>query len=144
MSSPGIRSIRHHFASLTDPRRQHGQRHRLLDVIVIALCAVIAGSDTWQEVETFAQRRRGWLARFLELDNGRVFDRLDPLALRRCLLSWLAALADGLKVGHVAIDGETARHSGSPTRGIGALHLVSAWAAEYSLTLGQVATEEKS
>jgi predicted transposase YbfD/YdcC len=149
---PGALSIRHHFADLPDPRRRHGQRHRLLDVIVIALCAVIAGSDTWQEVETFAQRRRDWLARFLELDNGtpshdtfeRVFDRLDPQALQRCLLSWLTALADGLKVGHVAIDGKTARHSGSPARGIKALHLVSAWATEHSLTLGQIATEEKS
>src|SRR5262245_23480942 len=150
--SPGALSIRHHFADLPDPRRKHGRRHRLLDVIVIALCAVIAGSDTWQEVETFAQRRRDWLARFLGLDNGvpshdtfeRVFDRLDPQALQRCLLSWLTALTDGLKVGHVAIDGKTARHSGSPARGIKALHLVSAWAAEHSLTLGQIATEEKS
>jgi predicted transposase YbfD/YdcC len=150
--SPGALSIHHHFAGLTDPRRRHGQRHRLLDVVVIAPCAVVAGSDTWQEVETFAQRRRDWLARFLDLDNGvpshdtfeRVFDRLDPLALQRCLLSWLAAACDGLRVGHVAIDGKTARRSGSPARGIKALHLVSAWATEYSLTLGQVATEEKS
>jgi predicted transposase YbfD/YdcC len=150
--SPDALSIRHHFADLRDPRRQHGQRHRLLDVIVIALCAVIAGSDTWQEVETFARRRTDWLARFLDLENGvpshdtfeRVFDRLDPLALQRCLLSWLTALCDGLRIGHVAIDGKTARRSGSPTRGIKALHLVSAWATEYSLTLGQVATEEKS
>lgn len=149
---PGALSIRHHFATLRDPRRQHGRRHRLLDVIVIAVCAVIAGSDTWQEVETFAQRRRDWLARFLDLENGapshdtfeRVFDRLDPLALQRCLLSWLTALTGGLKLGHVAIDGKTARHSGSPARGIKALHLVSAWATEHSLTLGQVATEEKS
>jgi predicted transposase YbfD/YdcC len=150
--SPGALSIRHHFANLRDPRRQHGQRHRLLDVVVIALCAVIAGSDTWQEVETFAQRRRDWLARFLDLDGGvpshdtfeRVFDRLNPLALQRCLLSWLTAMTHGLKVGHIAIDGKTARRSGSPARGIKALHLVSAWATEYSLTLGQVATAEKS
>src|SRR5215213_8267142 len=151
--SRGALSIRRHFANLRDPRRQHGQRHRLLDVIVIALCAVIAGSDTWQEVETFAQRRRDWLGRFLALDSGvpshdtfeRVFDRLDPLALQRCLLSWLTALCDGLGIGgHVAIDGKTARHSGSPARGIKALHLVSAWATECSLTLGQIATEEKS
>jgi predicted transposase YbfD/YdcC len=150
--SPGSLSIQRHFCNLRDPRRQHGQRHRLLDIIVIALCAVIAGSDTWQEVETFAQRRRDWLARFLDLENGvpshdtfeRVFDRLDPLALQRCLLSWLTALTGTLRVGHIAIDGKTARHSGSPKRGIGALHLVSAWATEHSLTLGQIATQEKS
>jgi predicted transposase YbfD/YdcC len=150
--SHGALSIQHHFAGLRDPRRQHRQLHRLLDILVIALCAVIAGSNTWQEVETFAQRRRDWLDRFLDLRNGvpshdtfeRVFDRLDPLALQRCLLSWLAALCDHLPVGHIAIDGKTARHSGSPTRGIKALHLVSAWATECSLTLGQIATEEKS
>jgi predicted transposase YbfD/YdcC len=124
----------------------------LLDIIAIALCAVIAGSDTWQEVETFARYRRDWLARFLDLENGvpshdtfeRVFDRLDPLALQRCLLSWLGAICGTLSVGHIAIDGKTARRSGSPARGIGALHLVSAWATEHSLTLGQVVTAEKS
>jgi hypothetical protein len=144
-------AIHTYFADLTDPRIDRTRRHHLMDILVIALCAVIAGSDTWQEVETFAQRRRDWLGRFLSLDNGvpchdtfeRVFDRLDPLALQRCLLSWLTALTDGLGIGgHVAIDGKTARHSGSPTRGIKALHLVSAWATEHSLTLGQVATEE--
>jgi predicted transposase YbfD/YdcC len=151
MSLGGL-SVHRHFANLRDPRRRHGQRHRLLDIIAIALCAVIAGSDTWQEVETFARRRRDWLARFLDLEGGvpshdtfeRVFDRLDPLALQRCLLSWLGAICDALKIGHIAIDGKTARRSGSPTRGIKALHLVSAWAAEHSLTLGQVATQDKS
>jgi predicted transposase YbfD/YdcC len=145
-------AILRHFQSLRDPRRRHRQLHRLLDIIAIALCAVIAGANTWQEVETFAQRRHEWLARFLELPNGvpshdtfeRVFDRLDPLALQRCLLSWLTAICADPRIGHIAIDGKTARHSGSPTRGIKALHLVSAWATEHSLTLGQVATEEKS
>jgi len=148
----GALSIQRHFAGLPDPRRRHGQLHRLLDVIAIALCAVIAGSNTWQEVETFARHRRDWLARFLALPNGvpshdtfeRVFDRLDPLALQRCLLSWLASACGTLGAGHIAIDGKTARRSGSPARGIAALHLVSAWATEHSLTLGQVATEEKS
>jgi predicted transposase YbfD/YdcC len=150
--SPGALSIQRHFAGLRDPRRQHGQLHRLLDILVIALCAVVAGSNTWQEVETFARRRRDWLARFLDLDNGvpshdtfeRVFDRLDPLALQRCLLSWLASICNTSGIGHIAIDGKTARRSGSPARGIQALHLVSAWAAEHSLTLGQIATAEKS
>jgi predicted transposase YbfD/YdcC len=145
-------SIQRHFASLHDPRRQHGQLHRLLDILVIALCAVIAGSNTWQEVETFAHRRRDWLGRFLDLPNGvpshdtfeRVFDRLNPLALQRCLLNWLNALCGAPPFGHIAIDGKTARRSGSPTRGIQALHLVSAWATEHSLTLGQIATREKS
>src|SRR3954470_7995117 len=144
--APGALSIQHHFAGLLDPRRRHGQLHRLLDIIVIALCAVIAGSNTWQEVETFAQRRRDWLARLLGLDNGvpshdtfeRVFDRLDPLALQRCLLSWLEEISGVLKFKHVAIDGKTQRHSGSPRRGLDALQIVSAWAVDQDLTLGQV------
>jgi hypothetical protein len=81
--SPGALSVQRHFADLPDPRRRHGQLHRSLDILVIALCAVIAGANTWPEVETFARRRRGWLARFLGLPNGvpshdtfeRVFDR---------------------------------------------------------------------
>ena len=151
MSSSPL-SIQSHFRSLQDPRRQHRQRHRLLDIIVIALCAVIADADTWQEVETFGRERRDWLAGFLDLPNDtpshdtfeRLFDRLDPVALQRCLLGWIESASGTLEIGHIAIDGKTLRHSGSPARGLAALHLVSAWATEHSLSLGQVAVEGKS
>ena len=151
MSSSPL-SIQSHFRSLQDPRRQHRQRHRLLDIIVIALCAVIADADTWQEVEAFGRERRDWLAGFLDLPNDtpshdtfeRLFDRLDPVALQRCLLGWIESASGTLKIDHVAIDGKTLRHSGSPARGLAALHLVSAWATEQSLSLGQVAVEGKS
>jgi predicted transposase YbfD/YdcC len=151
MSSSPL-SIQSHFRSLQDPRRRHRQRHRLLDIIVIALCAVIADADTWQEVEAFGRERRDWLAGFLDLPNGtpshdtfeRLFDRLDPVALQTCLLGWIESTAGGLKVDHIAIDGKTLRHSGSPARGLGALHLVSAWATEHGLSLGQVAVDGKS
>jgi predicted transposase YbfD/YdcC len=145
-------SIRRHFARLKDPRRKHGQRHALLDIIVIALCGVIANCNDWQDIETFARKRKEWFARFLELPNGipshdtieRVFARLDPLALQRCLLNWLEAITGALKLKHVAIDGKTARRSGSPTNGLGALQIVSAWAVEQNLTLGQVVVAEGS
>ena len=145
-------SIGYHFRALRDPRRQHRQRHRLLSVVVIALCAVIAGSNTWQQVEAFGRKRRDWLAGFLDLPNGtpshdtfeRLFDRLDPVALQRCLLGWIESASGGLKVDHIAIDGKTLRHSGSPARGLGALHLVSAWATKHGLSLGQVAVDGKS
>ena len=151
MSSSPL-SIQSHFRSLRDPRRQHRQRHRLLDIIVIALCAVIADADTWQEVEAFGRERRDWLAGFLDLPGGtpshdtfeRLFDRLDPVALQRCLLGWIESASGTLKIDHIAIDGKTLRHSGSPARGLAALHLVSAWATEHSLSLGQVAVEGKS
>jgi predicted transposase YbfD/YdcC len=151
MSSSPL-SIRSHFRSLRDPRRQHRQRHRLLDIIVIALCAVIADADTWQEVEAFGRERRDWLAGFLGLPNDtpshdtfeRVFSHLDPVALQTCLLNWITAIGGNPKIDHVAIDGKTLRHSGSPARGLAALHLVSAWATEQSLSLGQVAIDDKS
>ena len=151
MSSSSL-SIKSHFRSLRDPRRQHRQRHRLLDIIVIALCAVIADADTWQKVEAFGRKRRDWLAGFLDLPNDtpshdtfeRVFDRLDPVALQDCLLNWITDASGELKIKHIAIDGKTLRHSGSPTRELGAWHLVSAWATEHSLSLGQVAVDGKS
>jgi hypothetical protein len=79
-------SIPTFFAPLQDPRRAHRRLHHLQDIIVIALCAVIAGAQDWQEIETFGRKRRDWLRRFLELPNGipshdtfeRVFDRLKP------------------------------------------------------------------
>jgi predicted transposase YbfD/YdcC len=151
MSTPPL-SVRRHFSSLKDPRRKHRQRHRLLSVVVIALCAVIAGSNTWQQVEAFGRKRRDWLAGFLDLPDGtpshdtfeRLFDRLDPVALQNCLLGWVQAATGELKIDHIAIDGKTLRHSGSPARGIGALHLVSAWATKHGLSLGQVAVDDKS
>ena len=84
-------SIPKYFAKLKDPRRAHRRLHHLQDIIVIALCAVIAGAQDWQEIETFGIKRRDWLARFLELPNGipshdtfeRVFDRIDPQAFQQ-------------------------------------------------------------
>ena len=126
-------SIRRHFATLQDPRRKHCRLHNLLDIIVIGLCGVIANCDSWQDIETFARKRQDWLKRFLALPNGipshdtlgRLFDRLDPLALQRCLLAWLGAISGSLNLQHIAIDGKTARRSGSPKRGIDALQIVA-------------------
>jgi predicted transposase YbfD/YdcC len=145
-------SIRRHFASLQDPRRKHCRLHNLLDIIVIALCGVIANCDSWQDIETFARKRHDWLKRFLALPHGipshdtleRVFTRLDPLALQRCLLAWLQEISGGLNLQHIAIDGKTARRSGSPKRGIDALQIVSAWAVKQDVTLGQVLVAEGS
>ncbi len=143
-------SIPRFFARLQDPRRAHRRLHRLQDIVVIALCAVIAGAQDWQQIETFGRRRHGWLRRFLELPNGipshdtfeRVFDRLQPQAFQACFRDWVRAVSATLRIRHVAIDGKSLRGSGSAQ--LGPLHLVSAWATAQHLSLGQVAVGAKS
>jgi predicted transposase YbfD/YdcC len=143
-------AIKYHFCTLRDPRRRHRRLHRLLDIVVIAICAVICGADNWQEVATFGRRRRTWLQRFLALPHGipshdtfeRVFERLDPAAFQACFRSWVAALCVRGKLPHIAIDGKTLRRSGS--RDLGPLHLVSAWATAQHLVLGQEAVADAS
>jgi predicted transposase YbfD/YdcC len=145
-------SVRHHFARLKDPRINRRKRHQLLDVITIALCAVVAGANDFQQVEAFAKRRLDWLKKFLPLPNGapshdtfeRVFQRLDPHAFQRCFLGWLRDLHSRAGGEHFAIDGKTLRRSGSPKNALGPLHLVSLWATDAKLSLGQVAVDEKS
>ena len=145
-------SVRHFFLPLRDPRRRHRRQHLLIDIVVIALCAVISGADDWQQVVAFGRRRRVWLCTFLRLPNGipshdtfeRVFDRLDPAAFQACFRRWVEALAAYLPVRHIAIDGKTLRGSGNGPKGWKALHLVSAWAADCQLSLGQVAVDAKS
>jgi len=145
-------SIRRHFARLRDPRLNRRKRHLLPDLIAIALCAVVCGANNFPQVEAFARRRRDWLATFLELPNGvpshdtfeRVFQRLCPDAFQRCFLAWLQALHTELGGEHFAIDGKTLRRSGSPANGLGPLHLVSVWATQANLVLGQVAVDDKS
>ncbi len=145
-------SLQQHIRRLKDPRLNRRKRHLLLDILTIAVCAVLAGGNAWPDIETSGHRRHDWLRRFLELPNGipshdtfeRVFDRLQPQALQSALLGWLHEIGAVLGVRHIAIDGKTLRHSGGGSSPLRQLHLVSAWATEANLTLGQVATEEKS
>jgi predicted transposase YbfD/YdcC len=143
-------SIPRFFAKLRDPRRAHRRLHRLQDIIVIALCAVIAGAQDWQQIVTFGRKRLEWLRGFLELPNGipshdtfeRVFDRLKPQAFQACFREWVQAVSAALRIKHIAIDGKTLR--GSASGKLGPLHLVSAWATAQHLSLGQVAVAAKS
>ncbi|OAI45627.1 hypothetical protein AYO44_12620 [Planctomycetaceae bacterium SCGC AG-212-F19] len=143
-------SIKAHFRNLKDPRRKHGQRHRFLDIMVIAICAVIAGANSWTDIAAFGRRRRAWLQRFLDLPNGipshdtfeRVFQLLNPAAFQACFRQWMLALVETVGCTQIAIDGKTLRGSGSAD--LGPLHLVSAWATANHLSLGQVAVAAKS
>jgi predicted transposase YbfD/YdcC len=154
-------SISEHFATVTDPRAERGREHRLLDILTITLCAVICGADDWVAVATYGETKEAWLRTFLALPNGipshdtfgRVFRLLDPDELRRCFLDWVRAVVGESAVGAepgslgqqiVAIDGKTLRRSHDRRAGKGPLHLVSAWATEAGLVLGQIATAEKS
>jgi predicted transposase YbfD/YdcC len=145
-------SVVRFFTRLRDPRRRHLRRHLLLDIVVLTLCAVIAGANDWQQVAAFGRKRQAWLQTFLALPNGipshdtleRVFDRLDPAAFQACFCRWVEALSQQLGLTHIAIDGKTLRHSGNAAKGWKPLHIVSAWATDCQLSLGQVTVDEKS
>jgi predicted transposase YbfD/YdcC len=145
-------SIKKHFARLKDPRRRHCRRHRLLDIVAIALCAVIADCNTWTEIALFGRRREAWLRRFLSLPNGipshdtfeRVFKLIDPHVFQLCLRDWTLRFAEAIGMKHVAVDGKSLRGSRDAVAKLGPLHLVSAWATHSRVTLGQVAVDSKS
>jgi predicted transposase YbfD/YdcC len=136
-----------HFHDLDDPRVSPATRHQLLDIVAIAVCAVICGADTWVEVETFGRAKRDWLGTFLALPHGipshdtfgRVFAALDPDQFERGFRSWVAAVVEVSAGTVVAVDGKTLRRSHDRTQGKAALVLVSAWAEANRLLLGQVA-----
>jgi predicted transposase YbfD/YdcC len=145
-------SLLHHFADLTDPRSDHTKRHPLLDLIALTLCAVVSGAEGWTDVENYGRAKRDWLETFLDLPNGipshdtlgRVFAALAPDAFQRCFLSWMHAAVGASRGRLVAIDGKALRHSFDTARGKSAIHLVSAWASENHLLLGQRAVDDKS
>jgi predicted transposase YbfD/YdcC len=155
-------SILEHFAALPDPRRDHGKMHLLDEIVFTSICAVLGGADSWLEIADFARSRADWLKTFLTLPGGipshdtyrRVFCLLDPLAFQACFANWITAMMnqrgltpiplDRPELRPIAIDGKTQRGSARRTVGQSPLHMVSAWAVENNLTLGQVATNAKS
>lgn len=142
-------SIKKHFRRLRDPRVVGRSTHLLIDIIVMAICGVIANCDDWPDIAMFAKERESWFRRFLKLPGGipahdtfeRVFAALDPRALERCCLAWLHDVAQLVGLEHIAIDGKSL--CGSAGRSLAPLHLISAWATQANLTLGQVAVDTK-
>jgi predicted transposase YbfD/YdcC len=145
-------SLRECFSAIRDPRREHQRFHDLWDIIAITICAVVAGADCWPEVAAYGRCKREWLESFLELPHGipshdtfaRVFALLDPLAFQEGFRNWVQALVEATEGRVLAIDGKTLRHSFDKAKGKGALHMVSAWAAENRMILGQQAVDGKS
>lgn len=140
------------FVKLTDPRLDRSKRHTLLDILILAVCATLGNADGWVDIERFGKAKLDFFRTFLELPNGipshdtfgRVFARLDPAGLMACIQQWLDALGAAVAGEVVAIDGKTLRGSFDTAAGQNPLHLVSAWATEARLTLGQVAVDAKS
>src|SRR5712691_714384 len=145
-------TIQAYFAEVTDPRVERTRLHLLRDILVIAICAVICGADSWVEMEAYGHAKEAWLRQFLVLPNGipshdtfgRVFARLKPEEVQRCFLRWIQAVRAVTQGEVVASEGKTLRRSFDRAAGKGAIHMVSAWASANRVVLGQQKVNEKS
>lgn len=145
-------SILEHFAKLEDPRIERGKAHQLLDIVVLAVCAVVCGAEGWEAIEEFGWTKLDWLRRFVPLTNGipahdtlaRVLSRVSAHGFEQCFASWVGACAQVGEGEVVAIDGKTLRRSHDRRSRQGALHLVSAWATANGVVLGQRKTADHS
>jgi predicted transposase YbfD/YdcC len=151
MCQPKSVRIADHFVGLTDPRRREVV-YPLINVVVIAVCAVICGADDFVAIARFGTTRRQWLARFLDLETGipshdrfnAIFAAIKPAEFEKCLLSWVTALHEVTGGQVIAIDGKTLRRSFDAANSKSAIHMVSAWATANHISLGQVVVDAKS
>jgi predicted transposase YbfD/YdcC len=145
-------TIEQHFGELTDPRVDRTKLHKLIDILVIALCAIIAGADNWEDIADFGRAKIDWFQTFLELPNGipshdtfnRVFARLDPQEFRTGFMDWIRAVSEVIGGQVIAIDGKVLRRSHERGIGKAAIEMVSAWASANRLVLGQVKVDDKA
>lgn len=152
MAEEPMGSIRIHFSKLEDPRIDRKKLHQLLDIIVIAICGVICGAETWVDIENYGKARIEWFRKFLELPNGipshdtfgRVFGLLKAEAFETCFFEWVQAVNQVTGGQVIAIDGKELRHSFDTFLGKKAIHLVSAWASENRLILAQRKVDSKT
>jgi predicted transposase YbfD/YdcC len=145
-------SLTEHFAALDDPRVERTKLHALLSIVVITICAVIAGAESWDDIEEFGEIRADWFAIFLDLPHGipshdtfnRVFAALDPVQFRTCFLRWMQAVTAVLPAQVIALDGKAVRGSHDRGEGKQAIHMVSAWASANRVVLAQAKVDNKS
>lgn len=151
MSSIKSARIDEHFVDLTDPRRRE-VTYPLINVVTIALCAVICGADDFVSIAAWGRMKRDWLAKLLDLSSGipshdrfnAILAAIKPAEFEKCLLSWITALHEISDGQIVAIDGKTLRRSFDAASSKSAIHMVSAWATANHISLGQVVVDEKS
>ena len=145
-------SFLNHFETLTDPRIERSKEHLLIDIVAIAILAVISGADGWGAIELYGKAKYEWLRGFLKLPNGipshdtfsRVFSRLEPKQFQECFLSWVNSITKKLELEVIAIDGKTMKQSYDRNQSQKPLHIVSAWSASHQLVLGQKKVNNKS
>lgn len=146
------KTISDHFASLNDPRTPDKIEHLLIDIVTIAICAVICGADGFIEIADYGKAKYDWFKGFLKLPNGipshdtfgRVFSLISPSEFQCCFQSWIQTVATLTSGEVVAIDGKCLRRSHDRSSGKAAIHMVSAWASRNRVSIGQVKTDEKS
>lgn len=150
MSAP--KTLEESFENLPDPRIEKKTAHKLIDIVIIAICAVISGAESWTEIEMFGQEKEEWLRRYLELPNGipshdcfrYLFIKLDAKAFEKSFQEWVNSIQQERKRDGIGIDGKKVRHSNDDKNGKAAIHMVSAWATEAEIVLGQTKVDDKS
>src|SRR4030067_931068 len=152
MPKKPLEAIEDHFSKVTDPRKDRTKDHKLIDIISIAICAVICGAEGWTDIENFGNRKRLWLETFLELPNGipshdtfgRVFSMINAEQFQLAFFEWVWAVNDIIQGQIVNIDGKCLRGSDDKKLGKRAIYMVSAWAEANEIVLGQRKVDEKS
>lgn len=152
MPKPIETSLIEHFSAVPDPRIARQKRHKLIDIISVAICGVICNAENWVEIEKWGDAKLEWLKTFLELPAGipshdtfgRVFSAIDPEAFQDAFMQWVSAVSSVFSDQVIAIDGKCLRGSHDRANGKQAIQMVSAWATENRLVLGQVKTDSKS
>ena len=152
MPKKPLEAIEEHFSKVTDPRMDRTKEHKLIDMIAIAICAVICGAEGWTDIENFGNSKLTWLKTFLELPNGipshdtfgRVFSLIDAGQFQLAFYEWVWAVNEIIGGQIINIDGKCLRGSDDQPLGKRAIYMVSAWAAENELVLGQRKVDEKS
>ena len=152
MPKKPLEAIEEHFRKVRDPRQDRTKEHKLIDIIAIAICAVICGAEGWTDIENFGKSKEIWLRTFLELPNGipshdtfgRVFSLIDAQEFQKAFWEWVWAVNELIQGQVVNIDGKCLRGSDDEKLGKRAIYMVSAWAAENEIVLGQRKVDEKS
>jgi predicted transposase YbfD/YdcC len=152
MPKKPLEAIEEHFSKVTDPRKDRTKDHKLIDIIAIAICAVICGAEGWVDIELYGKSKQGWLGTFLELPNGipshdtfgRVFSLIDAQQFQLAFYEWVWAVNDIIQGQIINIDGKCLRGSDDQRLGKRAIYMVSAWAEANEIVLGQRKVDEKS